>query len=127
MTDAIERLRAANPVSHCAEPDFDAVLRKLTHRPPVAAPMGLTERARTRSARYCDRRAKPALLIVVVALAITAAVTRTGGQLSLAARAYAATNPAGVVVHYVEITRVAPTPPRGEPAHGHFLVGWTRR
>jgi hypothetical protein len=127
MTDAIERLRAANPVSDCAEPDFDAVLRKLTQSASVAAPTRRSARARRRAARNLNRRAVPALIAVVIALAITAAVTRTGGQLSLAARAYAATNPAGVIVHYVEITSVAPAPPHGEPAHGHFLVGWTRR
>jgi hypothetical protein len=127
MTDAIERLRAANPVSDCAEPDFHAVLSKLTHDPSLAVSTGRSARARRRAARYLNRRAAPALIAVVVALALTAAVTRTGGQLSLAARAYAATNPAGVVVHYVEITRVAPRPPHGESAHGHFLVGWTRR
>jgi hypothetical protein len=127
MTDVIERLRAANPVRDCAEPHFEEVLRRLTDLPqgPVAARRA--GRARHRAAWRVGWRAVLALAAVGVTLAVIGAATRTGGQLSLAARAYAATDSTGVVVRYVEIARIAPWRPHGEPAQGRFLVGWSER
>lgn len=127
MTDVIERLRAANPVRGCAEPHFEEVLRRLTDLPQGAVAARGAGRARHRGARRVRRRVVLVLAAVVVTLGVIGAATRTGGQLPLAARAYAATDSTGVVVHYVEIARVAPWRPHGEPAAGHFLVGWSER
>jgi hypothetical protein len=127
MTDVIERLRAANPVSDCSEPRFDEVRHRLTDLSPRAIPAQRVAGARQRAARRVSGRVVLAALAIGIALAVIGAATHTGGRLSLAARAYAATDSTGVIVHYVEITQVAPWRPRGEPAHGHFLVGWATR
>jgi hypothetical protein len=151
MTDPLDRLRAANPVSTCDPPDAqrlwrtiqddaatalradaDAALESANGAAAVPAPsQPLPRRHRlpspSRRARSSPgpRRAPAARLalglapLVGVAVILALLATLGGGAgPSVAARAYAATTPTGVIDHYVEISRARPAP--GNPPFGYI-------
>jgi hypothetical protein len=119
MTDVLERLRAANPVSDCALPDLDGVLRRLNDGsgsvvPPdgstSAVPPGHDMDAGARTWRDIARptgflRAVTIVAALGAALAVFTVLGHSGGGISLVQRAYAATDPAGGIVHYVWSSR----------------------
>jgi hypothetical protein len=61
--------------------------------------------ASRRGPRRAARRLAPALALAI-ALVVAAVALTAGSGPSIVARAYAATSPAGVIVHYVETTRL---------------------
>lgn len=110
MSDVLERLRAANPISDCSQPDLEQFLRRLDERstaqsPPVRAgksdPPGWRRTLPPGRSWLITAVAIP----VVVVLVILAVLGRTGGGISLVQRAYAATDPAGGIVYYTTSTR----------------------
>ena len=93
MTSVLEELRMADPAADFAPAPPEPVLRRILAQPHT-----------TRTARL---RRRPALLAAGLAAAGAAAlvaVTLSGGQPDLAARAYAQTTPDDAVVHSVEIS-----------------------
>jgi hypothetical protein len=108
MNDVLERLRAANPVSDCAQPDLNSLLCVLDGT--VSASANIDDRTRGMAPRGAPRRQRLlrqalAIALAGVLLAGLAVATRTGRDISLVARAYAATDPAGGVVHYTWTSR----------------------
>ncbi len=107
MTDVLDRLRAANPVSASDAPDADGLWRTLDAAPP--------DPAGRRRARIGARLAIP--LAGLAAAGLVVGLTGGTDATSVAARAYAATQSTDRIDHYVEITRVRPAP--GPPAVGY--------
>ena len=110
MSDVFERLRAANPVSDCTQPDLAEFLRRLDECSAEESPRVRADksdapgRRRTLPPVRSWRIAAGAVAVAVV-LATLAVVPRTGGGISLVQRAYAATDPAGGIVYYTTSTR----------------------
>jgi len=110
MSDVLERLRAANPVSDCTQPDLDEFLRAFDERCETPSPA-----ARTANPEAWGRRRlrwpKRSVRIVVAAAGVAAVLTvvalysQTDGGIPLLQRAYAATDPAGGIVYYTTSTR----------------------
>jgi hypothetical protein len=107
MTDVLDRLRAANPVDEPGSPDTERLRRILDTAPP--APVA------RRRPRIAARLGIPLAALAAVGLVVGLA----GGTnaTSVAARAYAATQSADAIDHYVEISRARPAP--GAPAFGY--------
>jgi hypothetical protein len=111
MSDVFERLRAANPVSDCSQPDLGEFLRRLDEcsaEEPPAVRAGKSDapgRRLTLPPARSWRIAAGGAIAVAVVLGILAVVGRSGGGISLVQRAYAATDPAGGIVYYVTSTR----------------------
>jgi hypothetical protein len=111
MSDVFERLRAANPVSDCSQPDLDEFLRRLDElsagesSPVCAEEPNVSGRRLTLPPARSWRVAAGGAIAVAVVLAILAVVGHTGGGISLVQRAYAATDPAGGIVYYTTTTR----------------------
>jgi hypothetical protein len=110
MSDVLERLRAANPVSDSPQPDLVGFRRTFDER---CAPGSSPVRTRTPGAprwRGVLRPGQSRWIAVTGALAvvltIVAVLSRTGGGISLVQRAYAATDPAGGIVYYATSTRL---------------------
>jgi hypothetical protein len=111
MSDVFERLRAANPVSDCPQPDLDEFLSRLDER--SAEESSPVRRGRSGAPGWrltlpplrSWRIAAGGVITVAVVLAIIAVIPRTGGDISLVQRAYAATDPAGGIVYYTTSTR----------------------
>lgn len=114
MTDVLERLRAANPVAELEAPEAERLWRTLdAGMDPVSLDTG-ARRLPALGAR---------LAIAVCVLGIVALVVGLAGgtgATSIAARAYAATETAGAIDHFVEISRSRPAP--GAPAFGYTDV-----
>jgi hypothetical protein len=110
MSDVLERLHAANPVTDCLQPDWQGFRRRFDERyPPESSPVrsgrgGILGRRgklwHTRSWRIAAAASAFAVVLTIVAV-----VGRTGGGISLVQRAYAATDPAGGIVYYATSTR----------------------
>lgn len=100
MTDVLERLRAANPVSGCPQPDWDDVLRRLTDCPAPAP-------RRRQGVAGLNPFLRAGLVVAALgaALAVSLVAGRGGEDISLVQRAYAATNPAGGILYYLASTR----------------------
>jgi hypothetical protein len=110
MTDLLERLRAANPIPDCTQPDFEHFSQILDEESAVRSPLsGYRDSGaagwrgalgRTRLVRLAS-----AVAVVAAALAIVALASRSGDGISLVQRAYAATDPAGGIIYYATSTR----------------------
>ncbi|MGA9876422.1 MAG: hypothetical protein WBQ21_11495 [Solirubrobacteraceae bacterium] len=110
MSDVLERLRAANPVSDSPQPDLLDFRRTFEERCAVgSSPF----RTRTRGASRWRGALRPtrsgwmavtAALVVVLTVVVT--LSRGGAGISLVQRAYAATDPAGGIVYYATSTRL---------------------
>lgn len=110
MSDVFERLRAANPVFDCTQPDLDEFLSGLDERSaegpsPVRRGKSGAPDWRLTLPLVRSRRIAAGTIAVAIVLAIAAVVSRTGGGISLVQRAYAATDPAGGIVYYTTSTR----------------------
>jgi hypothetical protein len=111
MSDVLERLRAADPLQgRCEAPSLVALRERLedavAERRPSESPAGRPEMARRRALAL-------GLTLVVLAGLALALVGRGDGRLSLLARAYAATDPAGGVLHYAWSSRLVPAASTG--------------
>jgi hypothetical protein len=110
MSDVLERLRAANPVSECTQPNLEEFRRALDEWCEMPSPVERTANPEAWDGRH-SRWPKRPVRIAAAAAAITAVLTiaalssQTGGGISLLQRAYAATDPAGGIVYYVTSTR----------------------
>jgi hypothetical protein len=110
MSDVLERLRAANPVTDPPQPDlrdfrrtFDEATRSgslpvRTRTPDASGWRGVLRPTRSRWAAVA--------VALAVVLSIVAVLSRSGGGISLVQRAYAATDPAGGIVYYATSTRL---------------------
>jgi hypothetical protein len=110
MSDVFERLRAANPVPECSQPNLEEFRRALDQWCETPSPA-----ARTADPEAWGRRRlrwpKRSVRIVVAAAGVAAVLTvvalssQTDGGIPLLQRAYAATDPAGGIVYYTTSTR----------------------
>ena len=110
MSDVLERLRAANPVSECTQPNLEEFRRALDEWCEMPSPVARTtdpEAWGERRSRWRKRSVRIVAVATIFAavLTIVALSSQTGGGISLLQRAYAATDPAGGIVYYVTSTR----------------------
>jgi hypothetical protein len=110
MSDALERLRAANPVSDCPQPDLQSFRRVFDEQCALSSSSVLERRSGAQGRDGRRSRARSRWLVATAAalvamLTIVAVVGRTGRGISLVQRAYAATDPAGGIVYYATSTR----------------------
>ena len=110
MSDVFERLRAANPVSDCSQPDLVEFLRRLDELSVEELSPARPDKPNVSGWRLAlppvrSRLIAAGAIAAAIVLVIAAVVSRTGGGISLVQRAYAATDPAGGIVHYTTSTR----------------------
>lgn len=111
MSAIMERLRAADPLPDGCAPPPASALRALLDSTEREQTMRL--RGAPSARRHPHRASRRRLLVASLAalaatVAVVALLAHSGGRLSLVARAYAATEPAGGVLHYSWTSRLVP-------------------
>jgi hypothetical protein len=110
MSDVLERLAAANPVSECPQPNLEEFRARFDEQLEMPSPLARTASPDAHSWRR-SRWPKRSLRVVVAAAGVAAALTivalssQTDSGIPLVQRAYAATDPAGGIVYYLTSTR----------------------
>jgi hypothetical protein len=112
MSDVLERLRAANPVSECTQPnleEFREAFDEWQKTPPALAYIASPNAPGSRRSRWPKRSLRMVMATAAVAavLTIVALSSQTESGIPLVQRAYAATDLAGGIVYYATSTRTS--------------------